>query len=62
MLIGCGFGARLETGAIEQAAHLAVALRRPVNLVWTRGEEIARGRHRPPAAARMAAVIEERLP
>ena len=57
MLIGGGFGARLETDAIRQAARLAVVLKRPVNLVWTRGEEIARGRHRPPAAARMAARL-----
>ncbi|WP_375402729.1 molybdopterin cofactor-binding domain-containing protein [uncultured Sphingomonas sp.] len=57
MLVGGGFGARLETDAVEQAAHLAVALKRPVNLVWTRGEEIARGRHQPAAAARMAARL-----
>lgn len=57
MLLGGGFGARLETGAIEQAAFLAMLLKRPVNLVWTRAEEIARGLHRPPAAARMAARL-----
>ncbi|PAX07174.1 xanthine dehydrogenase family protein molybdopterin-binding subunit [Sphingomonas lenta] len=57
MLIGGGFGARLETELIEQAAHLAVVLRRPVNLVRTRSEEIAQGRHRPPAMARMAASL-----
>ncbi|WP_375429215.1 molybdopterin cofactor-binding domain-containing protein [uncultured Sphingomonas sp.] len=57
MPIGGGFGARLETDAIEQAARLAVALKRPVNLAWMRGEEIARGRHRPPAVARMAARL-----
>lgn len=57
MLIGGGFGARIETDVVEQAAHLAVLLRRPVNLVRTRGEEIARGKHRPPAMARMAASL-----
>lgn len=57
LLIGGGFGARLETDAIEQAAHLAVLLKQPVNLVWTRGEEMAHARHRPPALARMAARL-----
>ncbi len=57
MLIGGGFGARLETDAVEQAAWLAVLLKRPVNLVWTRGEEIQRGRHRPAAIALMAARL-----
>jgi isoquinoline 1-oxidoreductase beta subunit len=57
MLIGGGFGARIEADAIAQAATLAVRLKRPVNLVWSRGEEIARGLHRPPAMARMAARL-----
>jgi len=56
-LAGGGFGARLEPGAAAQVAVLAVALRRPVSLMWTRGEEMARGRHRSPALARMAARI-----
>jgi isoquinoline 1-oxidoreductase beta subunit len=57
MPLGGGWGARLEGDAIAQAAHLAMTLRRPVNLVWSRGEEMAQGRHRPPAAARMSARL-----
>jgi isoquinoline 1-oxidoreductase beta subunit len=57
MLIGGGFGARIDADVVEQAARLAVVLRRPVNLVWSRGEELARARHRPPAMARMAARL-----
>lgn len=56
-LAGGGFGARLEPDVAVQAAVLAVTLKRPVALVWTRGEEMARGHHRTPAIARMAAHV-----
>jgi len=57
MLIGGSFGAALETDAAEQAALLAVKLKRPVNLVWSRGESLLHDRCRPPAAARMRARL-----
>jgi isoquinoline 1-oxidoreductase beta subunit len=55
MLIGGGYGRKLETDAIEQAAAMAVNLGRPIQLVWPRIEEIKRDRMRPPALARMTA-------
>ena len=57
MLGGGSFGAGLETLIAEQAAVLAVALKRPVNLVWSRGEDIRHDRYRPAAAARMTARL-----
>lgn len=57
MLAGGSFGAALEPIAAEQAAVLAIKLKRPVNLVWSRGEDTRHDRFRPPARARMAARL-----
>ncbi len=57
LMAGGSFGANLETLAAEQAAILAVMLKRPVNLVWSRGEDSLHDRFRPPARARMAARL-----
>lgn len=60
MPIGGSFGAALEHDAAEQAAVLAVRLKRPVSLVWSRGEDLLHDRYRPAAAARMAARLDAR--
>jgi isoquinoline 1-oxidoreductase beta subunit len=57
MMAGGAFGATLDPLIAEQAALLAVQLRRPVNLVWSRGEDTLHDRFRPPAKARMAARL-----
>jgi isoquinoline 1-oxidoreductase beta subunit len=57
MMIGGSFGANLEHQAAEQAAILAVEIKRPVQLVWSRGEDLLHDRYRPPAAARLAARL-----
>jgi isoquinoline 1-oxidoreductase beta subunit len=57
MLAGGSFGANLEAEAGAQAAVLAVTLKRPVALVWSRGEDSLHDRFRPPARARMAARL-----
>jgi isoquinoline 1-oxidoreductase beta subunit len=57
MLIGGSFGAALEHSVAEQAAVLAIKLKRPVALVWSRGEDSLHDRYRPAAAARMAARL-----
>ncbi|MCP3736556.1 molybdopterin-dependent oxidoreductase [Sphingomonas sp. RP10(2022)] len=54
---GGGFGATLEPLVAEQAALLAMRLKRPVNLVWSRGEDVRHDRFRPPAKARMRARL-----
>jgi len=57
MLIGGSFGANLEHEVAEQAAVLAERLKRPVQLVWSRYEDLLHDRYRPPAAARMTARL-----
>ncbi|HWT11826.1 MAG TPA: molybdopterin cofactor-binding domain-containing protein [Allosphingosinicella sp.] len=56
-LVGGGYGRKLETEAIEQAAVIAAQLGRPVQLTWPRIQEIQRDTPRAPAAARMTAWI-----
>ena len=54
MLIGGGFGQALDPAIAAQAAILARAARRPVQLVWSRVEDLLHDRFRPAAAARMS--------
>ncbi|UZK68124.1 molybdopterin-dependent oxidoreductase [Sphingomonas sp. S1-29] len=58
MQAGGSFGAGLETLAAEQAALLARELARPVQLSWSRVEDIGRDRPRPAAIARMAGRLD----
>ncbi len=57
MLVGGSFGSALEHDVAEQAAVLAIKLRRPVSLVWSRGEDSLHDHYRPPAVAKMAARL-----
>lgn len=57
MLIGGSFGANLEHQVAEQAAILAQRVKRPVQLVWSRYEDLLHDRYRPPAAARLTARL-----
>ncbi|HWH21677.1 MAG TPA: molybdopterin cofactor-binding domain-containing protein, partial [Allosphingosinicella sp.] len=53
-LVGSGYGRKLETTAIEQAVTIAQAVRRPVQLVWSRVEESLHDSFRPPARATLS--------
>lgn len=57
LAIGGGHGRKLEMDAIEQAAAMAVTLGRPVQLIWSRVQDIRHDRPRPPAAA----ILQARL-
>ncbi len=57
MMAGGSFGANLDHDVAAQAATLAAKLRRPVQLVWSRREDLAHDRFRPPAAARLTARV-----
>ncbi|QJU60370.1 xanthine dehydrogenase family protein molybdopterin-binding subunit [Sphingomonas sp. AP4-R1] len=57
MPVGGGFGRKVENDAAVEAALLAIEAKRPVQLLWTRGEEMQRARHRPPAKARLKAKL-----
>ena len=54
-LVGGSFGRKLDNEAAAQAAILARKLERPVQLTWSRVEDLLRDRFRTPARARMMA-------
>ncbi len=56
-LIGGSFGRKAENDAVVQAVLIARAVKRPVQLIWSRAEDLAQDRFRPAAAARMRGSI-----
>ncbi len=52
-LIGGGFGRKVEGDACAQAAIIARAARRPVQLIWSREEDFGHDMYRPAVAARL---------
>ena len=58
-LAGGGYGRKMEMMAIEQAAILAVRMWRPVQLTWSRLQEIQRDSWRPAAQARMTGWMKQ---
>jgi isoquinoline 1-oxidoreductase subunit beta len=57
MMIGGSFGRRFEVEIAAQVAVLAKRLGRPVQLIWSRAEDMRQDRFRPAAAARMTGKI-----
>ena len=57
MPIGGSFGIALESEAAAQAAVIAVRLKRPVNLLWSRTEDLRRDAYRAPMRAEMTARV-----
>ncbi|MFS0773151.1 molybdopterin cofactor-binding domain-containing protein [Sphingomonas sp. 1P08PE] len=57
MQLGGTDGQAFDTTVAEQAAVLAIELKRPVSVTWSRGEALLHDRYRPPAMARMAARL-----
>jgi isoquinoline 1-oxidoreductase subunit beta len=58
-MAGGAFGARLEHDVAEQAAIISMAIGRPVQLTWPRGEDFRHDRYRPAAAGRMTARLSD---
>jgi len=52
-LLGGGFGRKVEGDACAQAALIARAAGRPVQLIWSREEDFAHDMYRPAVAARL---------
>ena len=52
-LLGGGFGRKVETDAAVQAAIIARAVGRPVQLIWSREEDFSHDMWRPAVAARL---------
>lgn len=57
MPVGGGSGRGLDSRAAVQAATLAARLKRPIQLCWSRIEDLVRDRFRPPARARLTAKL-----
>lgn len=57
LFAGGSFGIKMEADAGVQAALIARAAQAPVQLMWSRSEDIIRDCPRPPAKARMAARL-----
>jgi isoquinoline 1-oxidoreductase subunit beta len=53
MMMGGSFGRKYEVEIARQAAILARETERPVQLIWSRAEDMSQDRFRPAAAARM---------
>ena len=58
-LIGGSFGRKAESDCITQAVLVAAAVKRPVQLIWSRAEDLAHDRFRPAAAARMRGAVAD---
>jgi isoquinoline 1-oxidoreductase beta subunit len=58
MLLGGGLGRKFEQDAVEQAVHIGKALNRPVQLIWTREEDVQHGFYRPAMTGRVTAGFD----
>lgn len=58
MMAGGSFGRNLDSQIAAQAAVLAKHVERPVQVVWSRPEDLMRDHVRPPAHARMTAALD----
>jgi len=57
-LLGGGLGRKAETDFIGQAVQVAMALKRPVQLVWPREEDFTHDQYRPMALVRGQAGVD----
>jgi isoquinoline 1-oxidoreductase beta subunit len=59
LLIGGGFGRRLEVDHIETAVRIATKVKGPIKVIWTREEDIQHDIYRPAYRSRMAATLKD---
>ena len=59
LAVGGGYGRKLEMDAVRQAAIMSQHLRRPVQLIWSRMQDIQHDRFRPAAAANLEARLAQ---
>lgn len=57
MLVGGGFGRGIDSQSAVQAGFLSRLVKRPVQLQWSRAEDILQDRFRPPALGQLAGKI-----
>ncbi|MEX6723326.1 molybdopterin cofactor-binding domain-containing protein [Parapedomonas caeni] len=58
-LLGGGFGRKVETDAVVQAALIAREAGRPVQLLWNRQEDITQDKFRPAVVARLRGAVSK---
>ena len=58
-LLGGGFGRRISTDHVREALAIAVAADQPVQLVWSREEDMRQGYYRPMAALKLTAGVSD---
>jgi isoquinoline 1-oxidoreductase beta subunit len=59
MLLGGGLGRKFEHDAVEQALLIGKAVGRPVQLIWSREEDVQHGFYRPAMVGRVAAAFDD---
>jgi len=59
-LVGGGFGRRDATDFVVEAAQVAALAGKPVQLLWTREDDVQFDRYRPAAVHRLRAALDER--
>ncbi len=58
MMLGGGLGRKAEVDFIAQAVQLGMALKRPVQLLYSREEDFSHDQYRPMAAVRVRAALD----
>ncbi|MBQ76473.1 MAG: hypothetical protein CMQ20_15820 [Gammaproteobacteria bacterium] len=56
--LGGGFGRRSSTDYVEEAVHIAKEIGKPVQMIWSREEDMRGGHYRPMAAMRFKAGFD----
>jgi isoquinoline 1-oxidoreductase beta subunit len=58
MHLGCGWGRRSRTDFVEDAVHTSMAVKAPVQVVWTREEDMQHDQYRPAAHVRFRGGLD----
>ena len=56
--LGCGWGRRSRTDFVEDAVETAMAVGAPVQVVWTREEDMRNDQYRPASMVRFAGAVD----
>ncbi len=58
MLVGGGFGRRLQTDYVHEAVELSKAIKKPVKLVWSREDDMKNDFYRPACHSAVKAAVD----